>query len=115
MRCEDLDEEGQAKGLSNLRVPLRIEILVLTIEEWKESQPQTISSIWISISEIKVKNKYNNTDVDELKNGKLLELALSLIIDCMLFLELDTLSEYNTSDYVDSYYNQGCQNDCQIL
>jgi len=37
MRCEDLDEEGQAKGLSNLRVPLRIEILVLTIEEWKES------------------------------------------------------------------------------
>ena len=98
-----------------MSVPLRIEILVLTIEEWKESKPQTISSIWISICEIKVENKYNYTDVDELKNGKLLELSLSLIIDSMLFLELDTLGKYNTSDYVDSYDNQGCQNDGQIL
>lgn len=113
--CENVQEEREAEGLSNLRIPLRVEVFKLPVENWQDAEEESLRTVLIRFCEIEVDDEDDTTDVDELENGQFYKLSHRLIINCVVFLNCDTQGEYSRGNDVDNDDDKGSENDCRLL
>jgi len=108
MRREDIDQKSQTKCLANVAVPVSREVRILTVEDWQEPKE-------VAIQEAEVDDEYNDSDVRELHESDLGELALCFIVDGVPFLDEDYSFKDGTGEYVDYYDHQRCPDHHTLL
>jgi hypothetical protein len=99
VRREDVYKESQAKGCTDVEVPVHGEVLIVAFEKLNNSKNLVVRKEL----NVKVSNQDNDSYVDKLNKRNPSKHALGLFVNCVVSFELRDLLEANADNTIDGY------------